>query len=169
MSDIGGRSQLRINRKGKPQLFLDKPDFRIILRIPYPRYGPAVTRLLCDQTAEQIDLILVGHSDQKIRRCDTSLSLNAKTRPVSTDPHNIQIGRYILNLLLIGINDRQVMSFRRQLFNQRVSYLAASYHDYLHVPSASKTGSFPLFPCMILRPLFCKLLIYPTSKVSQKQ
>ena len=132
-----GCRHLRIDHHRQPELLLDKIQLGAVLRRAYTRNRMAVTGLLCDQTAQQIQLIRACHRNKQIRRLDPGLHLRRIARTVSDDTHNVILARKILHHTLPVVNDRNIIIFFTQLKGQCLSHLTESYDNYFHDNSKS--------------------------------
>ena len=105
-----GRRHLRIDHHRQPELLLDKIQLGAVLRSAYTRNRMAVTGLLCDQTAQQIQLIRACHGNHQIRLLQARFHQDPKACAVA------------LNALLRKEAERaEVHAF----------YLDTLYNDYL--------------------------------------
>ncbi len=77
------RGKFGVDGEGEVHLFLHQVHQFRIGRVPHPRDGVAGTEFSCRRTAENVDLILRCHGNQKIRPFRTRAAQNGNVRTVS--------------------------------------------------------------------------------------
>ena len=121
-----GCLKLGIDNHGKTQLVPEVADLLAVIGRSYPCNRTAVTHLLGNRTAEQVELVGIRNRDDKVSVLNSRFHLNTVAGTVAHYAHDvIEVGE-ALNLLRILVYYGNVMTLLAQLLHERSSDLAAA-------------------------------------------
>ena len=121
-----GCLELRIDNHGKTKLIPEVTDLLAVIRSSDPGNRTAVTYLLGNRTAEQIELVGIRNRDDEVSVLNSRFHLNTVAGTVAHYAHDvIEVGE-ALNLLRILIDYCNIVAFLAQLLHKCPSDLAAA-------------------------------------------
>ena len=121
-----GCLELRIDNHGKTKLIPEVTDLLAVIRSSDPGNRTAVTYLLGNRTAEQVELVGIRNRDDEVSVLNSRFHLNTVAGTVAHYAHDvIEVGE-ALNLLRILVYYGNVMTLLAQLLHERSSDLAAA-------------------------------------------
>ena len=130
--DLVGSLQLRVDNHGKFQFVPQVADLSAVIRCAYTGDGSTVAYTLGNGTAQQIQLVRFGDSNQQVSVFNACLHLYTVAGAIAHNAHDIvQVGQ---RLYQFGgtVDDGDVMPFPAELFNQGRSDLATADDDDAH-------------------------------------
>ena len=130
---LHGSRKLRVDCQGQTELLADKAHLAVIDRITNTRDGAAVTCLLCDQAAQQVQFVRIGCRDHQISIFDSQILLYRITAAVADDSENIAAAGDLIDYLLVFIHDADIVSLFTQLSCESRSHFSAADHNDFHI------------------------------------
>ena len=133
VGNLLSRLLFRIDGHGQAEHIFHGVDLFGIFRVPDSGDGVQlrVETVGCS-AAQQVDGVSVCRRDQQLRLPDTGLLQNVHGRAVAGNRHHIVLLLRFFQHIGIGINQSDVMAFRRQQPRQRRANLSVTGNDYVH-------------------------------------
>ena len=126
-----GGFKIWINNHGKTKFILEVWGFVAVIRGADPGNGCTISYTLCNCTAQEVKLVRVSYSNNKVGTVNSCILLNAVTGSISHNSHNIiQVG-YILYYGRLPVNNSYIMTFFRKLLNQSKAYFTTANNYYI--------------------------------------
>ena len=125
--------QLRVHRHGKAQFFPHGKLLFNVLRVAHPGNGMDLrVHLPGGQATQQIGLVRTGGRNDQIRLLHVGGAQRAHGGRVSLHHHHIVPAHAVIQHLLFGVDDRQVVSLAGKFSGDRKAHLAVPCHNDLH-------------------------------------
>ena len=125
--------QFRVHCHGESKLFPHGKLLFNVLRVAYPGNGMDLrVHLPGGQTAQKIGLVRAGGCNHQVRLLYVGGAQRAHGGRVSLHHHHIVPAHAVIQHLLFGVDDRQVVSLAGKFAGDRKAHLAVPCHNNLH-------------------------------------
>ena len=124
--------KLGIDKQRDAQTLFDEIDLLAVDGIAHAGDRVTVACLLCDQTAEQIELVGTCYGDQDVGGFDPGFHQCVDTGTVTDDAHRVDIITEVIDLAFFNVDEGDIRVFLLQFFGQCAADFAAAYDYNVH-------------------------------------